>query len=144
PDVVFRDPAFGELHGSRVAKMWEMLLSNPNSGLRVSFSDIQSGDDSGSAKWTAEYCFGPKRKKVINHLQASFEFKDGLIIKHVDEFNMWKWSRQALGPVGLFLGWSDSLKKKIRHMANSRLEDPEAKLISAIMTFFFKTKNATT
>ena len=48
-------------------------------------------------------------------------FKDDKIIKHVDKFNFWRWSRQSLGPVGLVLGWTPMLRKKVGAMANENL-----------------------
>ncbi|MEO0404661.1 MAG: nuclear transport factor 2 family protein [Bacteroidota bacterium] len=121
-EIVFSDPAFGELKGEKLSKMWEMLLSNPNSELKVTYSDVQADELHGSANWTAEYNFGSQSRKVVNHIQAKFEFKDGLIVKHTDHFNLWKWSRQALGTTGLLLGWSPLVKNKVKSMANGMLD----------------------
>ena len=50
---------------------------------------------------------------VINDIIAEFKIKDGKIIKHQDKFDFYKWSRQALGFPGLFLGWTPFLKNKV-------------------------------
>ena len=38
---------------------------------------------------------------------------DGKIIKHTDIFDLWEWSKQALGVSGYLLGWSGFMKNKI-------------------------------
>ena len=47
---------------------------------------------------------------------------DGLIATHRDRFNFWRWSRQALGLPGVLLGWSPSLKRKVRSTAAENLK----------------------
>jgi predicted negative regulator of RcsB-dependent stress response len=53
---------------------------------------------------------------VINRIRAEFFFKDGLIIRHTDDFDIWKWSKQALG-TGHLLGWTGYMQKKINENA---------------------------
>ena len=45
------------------------------------------------------------------------EFRDGLVIRHVDRFDFWRWSRQALGAPGWLLGWTSLLRGKVRAQA---------------------------
>jgi hypothetical protein len=54
---------------------------------------------------------------VINRIRAEFFFKDGLIIRHTDDFDIWKWSKQALGIPGHLLGWTGYMQKKINENA---------------------------
>jgi hypothetical protein len=61
-------------------------------------------------------------RRVHNKIDATFQFQDGKIIRHHDRFNFWKWSFMALGPVGLFLGWSPFIKNKVRKQAAKNLE----------------------
>ncbi len=121
-EVVFEDPAFGQLKGIKAAKMWEMLLSRKEATPKINFANIEVNETSGSADWTAEYIYGPKKRKVFNRIHASFTFKDGKIIKHTDNFNLWKWSSQALGTMGYIMGWTPFMKNKIQQLANSRLD----------------------
>lgn len=102
-NIAFEDPAFGKLNGSDAKNMWRLLLAR-NSNIKVTFFDVNANEKTGSAKWKAVYNYGPQKRKVINNISATFEFKNGKIIKHTDIFNMWKWSRQALGFKGLLLG----------------------------------------
>lgn len=116
-DIRFQDPAFGVLHGQDVFDMWQMLIEKSKGNLKIEFSDVKADENSGSAKWIATYVFSKTNRKVINHIEANFEFKDGLIIKHTDDFDIWKWSRQALGFSGLIFGWTRFLQQKIRKQA---------------------------
>jgi len=120
-DVVFKDPAFGELKGERAFKMWEMLMSR-GKGAEISFDNILTNEDTGSVTWTAKYLYGEKQRKVTNVVNASFKFKDGKIIEHTDDFNSWKWSRQALGASGVLLGWTRLMKNKIQKTTQEQLD----------------------
>ncbi len=121
--VTFQDPAFGTLKGERAYKMWEMLLSGKTEAVKISFNKIEANIESGRANWIAEYRYGKKKRKVINNVLANFKFKDGKIIVHKDTFNLWKWTRQAMGPIGLLLGWTPFMKNKIQLTTNKKLDD---------------------
>ena len=117
PEVVFHDPAFGTLHGKDVSDMWHMLIEKSKGHLEIEFSDVKANETSGSAQWMATYLFSKTNRKVVNKINAEFEFKDGLIIRHTDHFDIWKWSAQALGISGLLLGWTGFMQHKIRQQA---------------------------
>ncbi len=117
PDIVFTDPVFGTLHGKDVSDMWQMLIQRSKGGLDIAFSDVQAGSSTGSARWTATYEFSKTGRKVINDVHAKFEFREGLIIRHTDSFDLWKWSAQAFGMTGRMLGWSRWMQQKIRQQA---------------------------
>jgi len=127
PDIVFEDPAFGKLEGKDASDMWYMLIERAKGNLKVEFSDIKADAQKGTAQWTAIYLFTKTNRKVINKIKASFEFKDGLIIKHTDSFDFWNWAKQALGITGLLLGWSSFLHKKVQHQALESLRKYQQK-----------------
>ncbi|MCI0751446.1 MAG: hypothetical protein L0Y35_06375, partial [Flammeovirgaceae bacterium] len=58
---------------------------------------------------------------VHNRIHAKFVFRDGKIIRHKDSFDFWRWASQALGPVGLLLGWTPMIKSKVRSTARGSL-----------------------
>lgn len=120
-DVVFKDPAFGELTGDEAKAMWTMLLQRAQGNLHVTHQNVQVDGDHGSAQWIANYAYGPKKRAVENHVTANFVFKDGKIWRHTDEFDVWKWSRMALGLPGTLLGWTPFLKSKIQKGARAQL-----------------------
>lgn len=120
PAAKFRDPVF-ELEGARVGAMWKMLTSR-GADLRVEFGDVVADASSGSAGWQAWYTFSATGRPVHNVIRARFRFSGGLIAEHVDTFDFWRWARQALGPVGLLLGWSPLLRGKVRSQAARALD----------------------
>ena len=121
PDVTFSDPVFPALQGEAARGMWRMLCAR-GKDLRLEFSRVQADDRTGSAHWEAWYTFGATGRKVHNILDAAFTFSNGLIVSHVDHFDLRRWSRQALGPVGVLLGWTPLVQNKIRRTAARSLE----------------------
>lgn len=123
PEVIFEDPAFGVLKGARAGNMWRMLLSKvTKDNFKVTFSEVNVKGDTGEANWEAFYPFSKTGRKVHNKVHASFLIKDGLIIKHIDNFSMHSWARQALGMKGFFLGWTSFFKKEIQTQTNKTLD----------------------
>lgn len=120
PEIVFSDPAFGELNGPQAGAMWAMLVER-GKDLQVTVSDIHADDERGRAHWDARYTFSQTRRPVLNRIDAEFAFRDGLIVRHTDTFDFWTWSRQALGPAGLLLGWTPMLRKRVRDTARAGL-----------------------
>ena len=112
-ELTFKDPAFGELDHDQACAMWTMLLERSDD-LKIYFKNVWSENEFGGADWDAHYTFKKTDRKVLNKIDAKFEFKDGLIIGHRDHFNFYKWSRMALGAPGLFLGWSSFLHNKVK------------------------------
>lgn len=121
PQAIFSDPAFLKLSAEEVRAMWEMLIT-ASADLKIQFRDVKFEVNSGSCHWEAWYTFSSTGRKVHNKIDATFELKDGLIYRHQDHFNFWRWSSQALGLPGLLLGWTSFLKSKVRKKAKSRLE----------------------
>ena len=121
PEIVFSDPVFTELRGPEAGAMWAMLLER-GKDLRVTHSGVQADDARGRAHWDAHYTFGQTGRKVHNRIDAEFEFRDGLIVRHVDRFPFWTWARQALGPLGVALGWSPPLLRKVQQGARAGLD----------------------
>ncbi|MFZ0549155.1 MAG: nuclear transport factor 2 family protein [Candidatus Promineifilaceae bacterium] len=120
PEIHFRDPVFQDLYGSEAKAMWHMLCER-GKDLVIAFQNVQAGERGGSVRWDAHYTFSTGRK-VHNIVRASFEFQDGKIIHHEDVFDLWRWTRHALGPVGVLLGWSPIVKNKVRRTARQGLE----------------------
>lgn len=127
PEIVFEDPAFGKLHGKDASDMWHMLIERAKGNLEIEFSNIKADANKGGAEWIATYNFSKTNRNVVNKIKASFEFKDGLIIKHTDNFDFYNWSKQALGTTGLFLGWSSFLHKKVQKQALESLRKYQKK-----------------
>ncbi len=119
-DVEFQDSVF-TLKGWKARAMWQMLCERAQD-LTLEYSGIQADDHSGKAHWEPVYSFSKTGRKVHNVIDAKFEFKDGKIVKHTDSFDLWRWTRMALGAPGIFLGWTGGVQKKVRDEANMGLE----------------------
>ncbi|MDO8999854.1 MAG: nuclear transport factor 2 family protein [Bacteroidota bacterium] len=119
--ITFTDPAFGTLKGNDAKNMWRMLIEKSNGNLKIEFANVEANDKIGSANWTAVYLYGDTQRIIVNKISAKFEFENGKIIKHTDYFDLWKWTRQALGWKGYLFGYTSFMKKKIQKQASSLL-----------------------
>lgn len=124
--AAFEDPVF-TLHGrGEIVGMWSMLCEAVKQKGRdvwaLEFSVRGADQQRGTAHWEPRYRFSATGRMVHNIIDAEFEFKDGLIARHRDQFSFWRWSRQALGPAGLLLGWTPLLKGKVRAQAQANLQ----------------------
>lgn len=122
PEVRFSDPVFPDLRGSRAGAMWRML-TGASADLRIELLEHEADGQWGSAHWRAHYTFTETGRPVVNDIRARFRFADGLIVEHRDEFSFHRWARQALGPVGLFLGWTPLVRAGVRRKAAARLDE---------------------
>ncbi|MCB1190929.1 MAG: nuclear transport factor 2 family protein [Leptospiraceae bacterium] len=119
-DVEFSDPIF-QLNGWKANAMWMMLIDR-GKDMELSYGSVEGDDKTGKAKWEAKYTFSKTGNKIHNQISATFEFKEGKIIKHKDSFDLWKWCSMALGLKGLLFGWLPMIQNEIRREANSGLE----------------------
>ena len=121
PEVRFSDPVFPDLDAREAAGMWRMLCKRAKD-FSLEHSDVKAEGDRGSAHWEARYVFSATGRQVHNVIDAEFRFADGKIIDHRDRFDFYRWSRQALGPAGLLLGWTPVVRNKVRAQARAGLD----------------------
>ena len=119
--VEFSDNAFPGLSGKQAKAMWHMLVY-AGKDMQITFSNVTANDTTGSADWVATYSFSLTGSKVVNRIHADFEFSNGLIIKHTDTFDFWKWASQAFGAKGMLLGWTPFFKNKVQAITRQRLQ----------------------
>lgn len=122
PEAVFNDEAFVNLRGKEPAQMWKMLIERSKGNLKINCSNVQASTEKGSADWVAEYEFSATGRRVTNHIHAEFEFKDGLIYRHTDRFDLHKWAGQAMGFKGWLLGGFPFFRKKVQENARQALD----------------------
>ena len=119
-DLSFTDPAFGTLSRSETLAMWEMLFTSADD-LDINFKLLTSGDNFVVVEWRANYSFGSKKRFVKNIIKAKLLIEDDLIIRHIDSFNLYRWSRQAMGIAGWLIGWTGFFRRKLQKQTRSRL-----------------------
>jgi ketosteroid isomerase-like protein len=120
PDARFSDPVF-DLHGAQVGAMWTMLCDRATD-LRLEWREVRADAATGSAHWEPRYTFSATGRPVHNVIDAAFTFESGLISRHVDTFDLWRWSRMALGLKGTVLGWTPFVQNAIRAQAQRGLD----------------------
>ena len=125
-DVNFEDPEFGSLKGVHAGNMWRMLCSI-NGERTILVKDVEINGDHGCVNWDAHYIFSRTGKKVYNQIHAEFEFREGLIVNHIDTFNLHEWAKQALGLNGRLIGGTRFFKKKLNKQAQQDLKRYEKK-----------------
>lgn len=117
----FSDPVFPDLRGGQPGDMWRMLTARATD-LKCELPEARADAEAGAARWIATYTFGATGRRVENRVRSNFRFgADGLIAEQRDDFDFWRWSRQALGPAGLALGWTPMLRSKVRSNAAAEL-----------------------
>lgn len=121
PDARFSDPVFPGLDGKRAGAMWQMLCER-GADLVVKHTVVSAEGDRAVVRWDADYTFSATGKKVHNEITATIDVKGDQIVSHTDDFDFWKWSRQALGASGWLLGWSGFLQNKVRSGAGEQLD----------------------
>lgn len=125
-DVQFDDEVFSLKGKEQTMGMWRMLCdaiqSKGKDVWKLDFSGIAADAHTGQAHWEARYRFSGTGRLVHNTIDAQFTFDDqGLITRHRDHFNFWRWAGQALGAPGVLLGWTPLLRNKVRAQARANL-----------------------
>lgn len=115
-DARFSDPVFRDLDVTGVRTMWAMLCARVTD-LAVEVSEVDADDVRGKARWIATYTFSKTGRRVRNVIDAEFDFRDGLIARHADHFDLWHWAGMALGLKGFLLGWTPQVQNAIRREA---------------------------
>jgi ketosteroid isomerase-like protein len=113
PGVEFSDPVFPSLRGDAACAMWRMLVSR-GKDLAITYDDVAADEAAGRAHWIARYTFSRTGRIVVNDIHAAFALRDGLIVRHRDSFDLWRWARMSLGMQGVLLGWLPAVQARIR------------------------------
>lgn len=121
-NATFSDAVFVNLNAAQVKAMWEMLCKR-GTDLTLTFNNVKSTGKEAKAEWEAHYTFSASKRKVVNRIKADFIIENGKIVKHVDDFDLYKWSKQALGFPAVVLGRTTFFKKKLRAKAMQGLAD---------------------
>lgn len=118
--ATFSDPVFPLLNVRGTRLMWQMLLTRAED-LAVEAKIVEDGATRARVDWVAYYTFTATRRSVVNRVHTEMAISAGKIVRHVDAFNLWRWSEQALGMKGLLLGWTPMVQNRIRAQAAQSL-----------------------
>ncbi len=121
PTARFSDPVFQDLTGPRIGTMWRMLCERATD-LRVECGRVRMAGDEARVEWQAWYTYSATGRRVHNRIAATFGLEHGLIRRHEDVFDLYRWARQALGIKGLLLGWAPPVQRAIRRQASRSLD----------------------
>lgn len=121
PTALFSDPVFPHLVGPRIGAMWRMLCERATD-LRIEHGPVRVDGGRAEVEWQAWYTFSATGRSVHNRVAARFELEGGLIRRHIDDFDFYRWARQALGLKGVVLGWTPLVRTAVRRRAARSLE----------------------
>jgi len=121
PTARFSDPVFQALTGPRIGTMWRMLCERATD-LRVECGPVRAAGDAARVEWQAWYTYSATGRRVHNRIAAALSLEQGLIRRHDDVFDLYRWARQALGIKGLALDWTPPVQRAIRRQAIRSLD----------------------
>ena len=125
-EATFSDPVFPRLDRAATCAMWRMLCARARD-LAIVTSGISADAERGQAHWDATYTYSGSGRRVLNRIDATFEFRDGLIARHDDRFDLYRWMRQAFGAKGVLVGWLPPVQHALRAQAAKALASNRAK-----------------
>jgi SnoaL-like domain len=130
----FSDPVYPDLREERIVYMWHQLLggietskskrgskkSSSLNNLKLEYRVLFGDERKAQVQWTATYLY--EKRSVSNQVLSTLAIWDDKIVRQVDEYNFWRWSRQALGLTGLAFGAMPWYQRSVQRSAQSRLE----------------------
>ena len=120
--ATFSDPVFPLLNATGARLMWKMLLTRAED-LGIEVKVLEDSPTRASVDWVAHYTFGATGRPVVNRVHTEMALSNGRIVRQVDSFSLWRWSRQALGARGWLLGWAPVVRNRIRAQAAQSLRE---------------------
>jgi ketosteroid isomerase-like protein len=124
PDISFSDPLFPNLRQDQVVQMWSMLIASAArhpQAFSLSYEFVFVEERKAQVHWQATYRYAGTRK-VHHKVLATLSFWDGKIVRHVDGYDFYTWARQALGTLGLLLGWNAKFRASVQAAADKQLK----------------------
>ena len=125
--ATFSDPVFPLLNARGARTMWKMLLTRAED-LGIEVKILEDSPTHASVDWVAHYTFGATGRPVVNRVHTEMALSNGRIVRQVDSFSLWRWSRQALGAKGWLLGWTPVVRDRIRAQAANSLREYARKM----------------
>lgn len=120
PNATFHDGMFGSLDRPEIVGMWRHLFSTLLAEATVEIVDVSSLQTEGRLVWSADYTFPVSGRRVKNIIEAHLCVEGGLISSHREQFDMTRWTQQALG-LDAVAAAAPQTHARIRHQARSQL-----------------------
>jgi hypothetical protein len=117
----FSDPVFPKLNATETKAMWDMLVGRSKS-IRIEHTVLESGPKHVIVNWIARYNFSKTGRPVANNITTRMDIENNSIVLQKDTFDLYAWSKQALGIQGYLLGWTSFMQNKIRATAQENLK----------------------
>ena len=117
---------------AEVGAMWAMLCAR-GKDLRVEWRDVRADDRAGRRTGSRATPTPRPGARCTTSSTPTFTFRDGRIAAHVDRFDLWRWSRMALGAKGCCSAgrrWCATRSARRRGAAR-RLDRPRTPLVPA-------------
>jgi hypothetical protein len=121
PAASFSDPLFPDLRGERVGWRWRMFARGATD-MHLDYAVLFADERKGQVQWRVQYRFAGSGRRVVNEGLSTLAFWDDRIVRQVEEFDFWRWSRSSLGLAGWLLGWVPPLRELARRRALEQLD----------------------
>ena len=113
PNATFKDIAFNLTGSHRIHAMWHMICDGY---IKATVHKMDADESVGWVKVTDEYTFSDTGRKVVNPIETTVRFKEGLISTHNDDCDPRRWAMMALGGVnGVLAGRIEFLRRWKAH-----------------------------
>jgi hypothetical protein len=121
PAASFSDPVFPDLRGERVGWRWRMFARGA-ADMHLDY-DIVFGDErKAQVEWELRYRFAGSARPVHNKGLSTLAFWDDRIVRQIDEFDFWRWSRSSVGLLGLLFGGLPPVRSMVQRRATEQLD----------------------
>ena len=117
----FSDPVFPDLRGERVGWRWRMLARGARD-MQLTWDVLFADERKAQVRWQARYRLADGGRAVTNEVLSTLALWDETIVRQVDEFDFWRWSRSSLGLAGLALGWMPAVRAAAQREALAQLD----------------------
>ncbi len=123
----YSDPLFPDLRGERIVYMWYQMLGTAGAKQTHSMNDLNLeyrilfGDErKAQVEWTANYVYAGRYVRIEG--LTTLAIWDDKIVRHVNEYNFWRWIRQAKGLTGLVFGGLPAYQRNVQRSAQSLVD----------------------
>jgi ketosteroid isomerase-like protein len=121
PEASFSDPVFADLRGERVGWRWRMLTRGARD-MHLDYVIVFGDERKAQVEWKARYRFAGSGRVVRNQGLSTLTFWDERIVRQVDEFDFWRWSRSSVGLIGMLFGGLAPVRSMVQRRAAEQLD----------------------